>query len=67
MSRYKKEIDSYVKEQVIQKERIAKLNGGCPHDLAKQEEVLQETEVVIQQCHERLLLASNDLLDFIVQ
>lgn len=52
-----------------QEERVAALQADpncCPHELAKQKEVLEETARMLPSCRERISQAKNDLCSFLV-
>ncbi|XP_015109536.1 tubulin-specific chaperone A [Diachasma alloeum] len=63
VKRLAKEKVTYEKEAVQQKERIQKYKdqGKDGHDIRKQEEVLQESLMMIPDCQRRLVKAYEDL------
>lgn len=54
---------SYEKEAELQRNRIQKLKdqGGDEYDVRKQEEVLQETLMMVPDCQRKLLKAFDEL------
>lgn len=67
VKRLTKEKVVYQKEAVQQKARIEKLKaaGEDDHVLRKQEEVLQESLMIIPDCQRRLAKAFEELSDFV--
>lgn len=63
VNRIAKEKQSYEKETETEKNRLLKLkdNGGDSHTLRKQEEVIQESAMMITDCQKRLTAAYADL------
>eukprot|EP00092_Neocalanus_flemingeri_P001604 GFUD01001711.1.p1 GENE.GFUD01001711.1~~GFUD01001711.1.p1 ORF type:complete len:140 (-),score=62.16 GFUD01001711.1:152-571(-) len=63
VKRVGKEKLSYMKEADQQKAKIEKMieEGKDIHDVRKMREVLQETLMMIPDCHRRLLVASGEL------
>ncbi|XP_063982400.1 tubulin-specific chaperone A [Diachasmimorpha longicaudata] len=63
VKRLAKEKVTYEKEVTLQKERIQKYKdqGKDSHDIRKQEEVLQESLMMIPDCQRRLVKASEEL------
>ncbi|KAI3659709.1 hypothetical protein MP638_005183 [Amoeboaphelidium occidentale] len=63
VTRLYKEYYAYLKEEETQKKRIERIKseGADEHDIRKQYEVLQETEVMIPDCKKRLQKAKFEL------
>jgi len=63
VKRLSKEVLMYEKEAGAQKEKIEnmKRNGEDEYDIRKQEEVLQESLMMIPDCQKRLYLAHEEL------
>ncbi|XP_058824322.1 tubulin-specific chaperone A [Topomyia yanbarensis] len=63
VKRLSKEKTVYEKEVVTQRNRIEKLkaNGADDHDVRKQEEVLQESMMMVPDCQRRLAKAYEEL------
>nr|CAD7437828.1 unnamed protein product [Timema bartmani]CAD7463628.1 unnamed protein product [Timema tahoe] len=67
VKRLAKEKLMYQKEAEQQKERVQKFKdeGKCEHDIRKQEEVLQESLMMVPDCQRRLMKAYEELKDLI--
>lgn len=61
------ELVMYQKEKEKQKERIVNLikNGADSHDISKQNEVLEETVLMLPDCKARLVKAHKELTDLV--
>lgn len=70
VQRIRKELEYYRQELLQQQQKVDKMAqddaGSCPHELAKQREVLQETANIIPNSEERLQAAVDDLKLFVV-
>eukprot|EP00164_Ancoracysta_twista_P004765 GFYU01006451.1.p2 GENE.GFYU01006451.1~~GFYU01006451.1.p2 ORF type:complete len:116 (-),score=40.26 GFYU01006451.1:57-404(-) len=63
LKRSVKELASYEKEKAQQEGKIEKMRaeGAGEHDIKKQQEVLEETLVVLPECKTRIATAADDL------
>lgn len=68
VKRLTKEKAAYEKEVGVEKERLAKMKdmGKEESALKRQEEVIQETAMMVPDCHKRLFAAYNGLKQTLV-
>ncbi|KAM4634656.1 tubulin-specific chaperone A [Polymixia lowei] len=67
VKRLAKEKDMYIKETKQQEEKVENLKkeAGDEYVIKKQMEVLQESKMMIPDCHRRLMTAHADLLQIL--